>query len=81
MREWDIDGMISGRENRSTRRKTCPSDILFNTNPTWTAMEINSGLRSEKPALTDRLFACYILIVGIRLRVTEFWNFVDRLAI
>jgi hypothetical protein len=42
------------RDNRSTRRKTCPSATLSNTNPTWTDPGSNPGLRGEKPA-TNRL--------------------------
>ena len=41
-------------ENRSTRRKTCPSTTLSTTNPTWTDQESNPGLRGERPA-TNRL--------------------------
>jgi hypothetical protein len=37
-------------ENRSTRRKTCPSATLSTTNPTWT----DPGLGGEKPT-TNRL--------------------------
>jgi hypothetical protein len=42
------------RENRSTRRKTYPSDTLSTTNPTWTNPGSNPGLRGERPA-TNRL--------------------------
>jgi hypothetical protein len=41
-------------ENRSTRRKTCPSATLSIKNPTWTDPESNPGLRGERPA-TNRL--------------------------
>jgi hypothetical protein len=41
-------------ENRSTREKTCPSATLSTTNPTWTDLRSNPGLRGEKPA-TNRL--------------------------
>jgi hypothetical protein len=34
-------------ENRSTRRKTCPSATLSTTNPTWTDPGSNLGLRGE----------------------------------
>jgi hypothetical protein len=37
-------------ENRSPRRKTCPSAILSTTNPTWTDLGSNPGLRGERPA-------------------------------
>jgi hypothetical protein len=42
------------RENRSTRRKTCPSATLSTTNPTLTDPGSNPGLRGERPA-TNRL--------------------------
>jgi len=49
-RRWnDID-----RENRRTRRKTCPSATLSTTNPTWIDPGANPGLRGERPA-TNRL--------------------------
>jgi hypothetical protein len=41
-------------ENRMIRRKTCPSVTLFTTNPIWTALGPNSGLRGEKP-VSNRL--------------------------
>jgi hypothetical protein len=41
-------------ENRSTRRKTCPSATLSTTNLTWTDPGSNPGLRGERPA-TNRL--------------------------
>jgi hypothetical protein len=41
-------------ENRSTRRKTCPSATLSTTNPTWTDPGSNPGLRGERLA-TNRL--------------------------
>jgi hypothetical protein len=41
-------------ENRSTRRKTCPSATLSTTHPTWTAQGSNPGVRGERPA-TNRL--------------------------
>ena len=37
-------------ENRSTRRKTCPSATLSTTNHTWTDPESNPDLRGERPA-------------------------------
>jgi hypothetical protein len=37
-------------ENRSTGRKTCPSATLSTTNPTWTDLGLNPGLRGERPA-------------------------------
>jgi hypothetical protein len=45
-RRWsDID-----RENRRTRRKTCPCASLSTTNPTWIVLGANPGIRDEKPA-------------------------------
>jgi hypothetical protein len=37
-------------ENRSTRRKTCPSATLSNTNPKWTDLGSNPGHRGGRPA-------------------------------
>jgi hypothetical protein len=45
----DID-----RENRRTRRKSCPSVTSSTTNPTWIDPVANPGLRGERPA-TNRL--------------------------
>jgi hypothetical protein len=42
------------RENRRTRRKTCPSATFSTTNPTFTALGTNPVLCGEKPA-TNRL--------------------------
>jgi hypothetical protein len=47
--EWKLTG-----ENRSTRRKTCPSATLSTTNPTWTDPGSNPSLRGGRPA-TNRL--------------------------
>jgi hypothetical protein len=41
--------MVLTGANRSTRRETCRSATLSNTNPTWTGLELNPGLRVEKP--------------------------------
>jgi hypothetical protein len=41
-------------ENRSTRRKPCPSATLSTTNPTRTDPGSNPGLRRDRPA-TSRL--------------------------
>jgi len=35
--------MIVTEENRSTRRKTCPSATMFNTNPTQTGLISKAG--------------------------------------
>jgi hypothetical protein len=37
-------------ENRSTRKKTCPSATLSNKNPTWNDPGSNPGLRGDRPA-------------------------------
>jgi hypothetical protein len=37
-------------KNQSTRRKTCPSVTLFNTDLTRTVLESNTGLRGQRPA-------------------------------
>jgi hypothetical protein len=48
-RRWnDID-----KENRRTRRKTCPSFTLSTTNSTWIDAGANPGLRGERPATND----------------------------
>jgi hypothetical protein len=41
-------------EIRSTRGKTCPSDTLSTTNPTWTDPGSNPRLCGERP-VTNRL--------------------------
>jgi hypothetical protein len=41
-------------ENRSTRRKTCPSATLSTTNLAWTDQGSNPGILGERPA-TNRL--------------------------
>jgi hypothetical protein len=53
---WSNGGMIWKDKNRRTRRKTCPSPTLSTTNPTWTALSTNPGLRGKKPA-TNRVTA------------------------
>jgi hypothetical protein len=37
------------RRKRINRRKACPSDTLSITNPTWTNLSANPGLRGERP--------------------------------
>jgi hypothetical protein len=49
-----IGGMKIGRENRSTRMKTCPRDTFSTTNPIWPDPGSNPGRRGGKPA-TNRL--------------------------
>jgi hypothetical protein len=46
-------GIILTGENRSTRRKTCPSATLSTTNPTRIDPGANPGLRGERPATND----------------------------
>jgi hypothetical protein len=41
-------------ENQNTRGKPYLSATLYTTNPTWTDLGSNPGLRGEKPA-TNRL--------------------------
>jgi hypothetical protein len=62
-------------ENRSTRRKTCPSATLSTTNPTWTDPGSNPDLRGERPA-TNRLshgtaissvHTCFLFSLGLCL--------------
>jgi hypothetical protein len=47
-------GMILSGGNRRTRRKNYPSATLSTTNPTWTDLGANPGLRGERP-VTSRL--------------------------
>jgi hypothetical protein len=42
----------TGKGNRSTRRKTCPSATLSTTNLTQTGLELSPGLSGEKPVTT-----------------------------
>jgi hypothetical protein len=49
-----ICGMILTGDNRSVRRKTCPSATLSTTSLTWTELGSNLNLSGEKPA-TNRL--------------------------
>jgi hypothetical protein len=42
-------GQLSFPSQR-TRSNTCPSATLSTTNPTWTALGLNTGSRSVKPA-------------------------------
>jgi hypothetical protein len=50
----EIGGMKIGREDRSTRGKTCPSATLSTTNPTWLDPGLNPDRSGGKPA-TNRL--------------------------
>jgi hypothetical protein len=49
-----VGGMRIGRGIRSTRKKTCLSDTLSTTNPTWSDPGSNRVRRGGKPA-TNRL--------------------------
>jgi hypothetical protein len=40
--------MITTRENRSTRRETCPSANSSTTNHTWTGLRSNLAISSQK---------------------------------
>jgi hypothetical protein len=53
-RIWSIGGMILTGESRQAWRKACPNTTLSITNPAWTGLGANPGLRGEKPA-TNRL--------------------------
>jgi hypothetical protein len=50
-------------ENRSTRRKTCPSATLSATNPTWTDPGSNPSFRGGR-LTTNRLSHCTASTVG-----------------
>jgi hypothetical protein len=57
-------GMLLTRENRRTRRKTCPSATLSTTNPIWIEPGANPGHRGERPATNDlshgtAIFCCF----------------------
>jgi hypothetical protein len=45
--EWNTDGMITNRGNRSSRREFCLHYEVPNTNPTCTALESNPNPLSE----------------------------------
>jgi hypothetical protein len=48
------DAIVLTGKGQSTRRKPYPTASFFTTNPTWTGLEKNPGLRGERPA-TNRL--------------------------
>jgi hypothetical protein len=59
-------GMILTGENRTTRRKTCPSATLSTTNPTWIDPGANPGLRGKRPAtnhLSHTSWDCRLVVV------------------
>jgi len=51
------------RKNRSIWRKTCPIATFCTTNPTWTGLELNPGLRGERPATTHLSHAAKIRVI------------------
>jgi hypothetical protein len=55
-------------ENRSTRRKTCPSATLSITNPTWTDPGSSPSLHGERPA-NNRLSHDTAYIRGITVSI------------
>jgi hypothetical protein len=57
--------MILTGKTRRTQRKTCRSAILSTTNPTWTDLGANPGLRGDRPA-TNRLNAMERPDVGLK---------------
>jgi hypothetical protein len=78
--------MIYWRENRRTRRKTCPSATLSTTNPTWIDQGANPGLRGERLE-TNRLShgtAYYVDVVEclvVRLQHRVNWDVVHQLCV
>jgi hypothetical protein len=53
--------------------KNLPHCHFFNTNPTWTAVEFNSGPPQLEAGLNGPTCAAWsILIVGITFGITEF---------
>jgi hypothetical protein len=46
---WTIGGLIQMGENWSIWTKAFFSATLFMTNPMWTSLYLNTGLRGEKP--------------------------------
>jgi hypothetical protein len=48
---WNNGGMILTEKNRATWIKTCPKATFFNTNPAWTDLGTNPGIRGEKRQL------------------------------
>ena len=48
-------------QNRSTRRKTCPSATLSTTNQTWADPKSNPGLRGERPSTNHLSYGTALL--------------------
>jgi hypothetical protein len=51
-------------ENRSTRRKTCPSVSLSTSNPTWTDPGSNPGVHGETNRLGHGTAFCCLTLDG-----------------
>jgi hypothetical protein len=56
-REWSIGRMTISKGNLSARRNILPSATSLTTNPTWTALELNLGLRGEKSTVNRAIQA------------------------
>jgi hypothetical protein len=56
--------MILRVDNRSTRRKMCPSSALPTTNLTWTNLISNQGLHGEGPAANRLIQAFFLFCFG-----------------
>jgi hypothetical protein len=69
--EWRWNDILT-RENRRTRRETCPSATLSTTNPTWLDPGENLGLRGERPA-TNHLSHSTAYITAI-VRTSLSWE-------
>jgi hypothetical protein len=73
------------RENQSTRSKTSPSATLCAMNPTWTGLELNPGLRGNRPMINclnhGTVFKCCGLRNTIRVSNVLYSSFVLLLQI
>jgi hypothetical protein len=67
------------RENRRTRRKTCPSATLSTTNATWIDPGTNQGLRGERP-VTNCLSHCTAL-PEVSLSCCSWFSFISAYQI
>jgi hypothetical protein len=68
-------------ENRSTRRKTCPSATLSTTNPTWIDPGSNPGLSGERPATNRLSHGTVKLFLYSGVQVKRFSYFVGPLRL
>jgi hypothetical protein len=50
------------RDNRRTRRKTCPIASLSTTKPIWNDPGSNPGLRFERPSTRHRPVTVYFIL-------------------